>query len=50
MRALLRATLGIYHLEVDLHAELDPRLVVTVTIQATPPLGPPVTAPSQQSK
>ena len=50
MRSLLRATLGIYHPDVDLHAELDPRLVVTFTIQATPHRGPPVTAPSQQSK
>jgi iron complex transport system substrate-binding protein len=44
--ALLRAALAIYHLDV----ELDPGLVVTVTIQATPHRGPPVTAPSQQSK
>ena len=48
MRALLRATLGIYHLDVDLLAELAPGLVVT--FQATPHRGPPVTAPSQQSK
>ena len=48
VRELLRAALGIYDLDPDLLAELDPRLVVT--FQATPHRGPPVTAPSQQSK
>jgi iron complex transport system substrate-binding protein len=36
VRELLRAALAIYHLDLDLLAELDPGLVVTVTIQATP--------------
>jgi hypothetical protein len=48
VRALLRAALGIYHLDVDLHAELDPGLVAT--FQPTPHWGPPVTAtfPAEQ--
>jgi hypothetical protein len=36
VRELLRAALAIYQLDVDLLAELDPGLVVTFTIQATP--------------
>ena len=41
MRELLRAALAIDHLDVDLLAELDPGLVVTFTIRATPtPTGP----------
>lgn len=36
MRELLRAAPAIYHLDVDLLAELDPGLVVTFTIRATP--------------
>jgi hypothetical protein len=36
VRELLRAAPAIYHLDVDLLAELDPGLVVTFTIRATP--------------
>jgi iron complex transport system substrate-binding protein len=36
VRELLRAALAIYDLDLDLLAELDPGLVVTFTIQATP--------------
>jgi hypothetical protein len=50
VRELLRAALAIYHLDVDLLAELDPGLVVTFTIRATP-TGPTRDRPiSQQSK